>query len=330
MGDETTNTANTETLGAESTTVSIEDDPIILSQDDTVHTEPSDGAGDAEKSKGEPEGESKGGADAGDSEPKPGLSAETLSLAEQYGWEKDDLEGLDEGRVVRLVAGFERRLLDTAGPSTPAPQGQNGRAQQPPAADAGDTGLSLLELSGVDLAGVKTEEFDESLAGVLKTNSQAFGKVQSYVNSLAKAADHQLQSLQQVVGNLTTELNLERFDRFVGDLGNDYEDVLGKGETLDLIGQKSKFGEARAKIYESALALQRAYGSKFQQPLTLKRAWGMALRAEFPDKLAAGERKKISKSLKKRQSSLSDTPDRTPGKPPVSDKERALQALRGL
>ena len=181
------------------------------------------------------------------------------------------------------VRGRGQLLTPGAQPGQPSEQGLYRRpAQQPPAPPAPepeDTG----KVVPFQLPADSRERLDEDLLVVLDQMNEHY--------------QEELTSLRSSVGQRESDLadqqaqnEEKRFDEAVQKLGNEWQDVFGEGNGMDLIrvGHRDPVAMTnfnhRAMLFETVEAIREVNAKQGYKPMTLEREMLWALQQRYPDK----------------------------------------------
>lgn len=232
------------------------------------------------------------------------LSPEMLQRAESYGLPQSDLEGMDTGRLDRMFAAIDRRIMQpqTAGVPGAAPQGG-----PPMSVPAG--GYTPLKIDfGSDL--------DESVVGPIKM-------VVDHLNKQMQEAHvfrhHALQELQAM--NVLREFG--DFDRFVSGLGEEWTSVYGSGATEDLNPDSAEF-QKRLEVFHGGKNLL-GDAQRRRQKMTRSDSLLRSHHAVHWDRIAEHEQKKLNGKIEQRRQGFTERP--TKGRPSaMSPRDSAIAA----
>lgn len=101
-------------------------------------------------------------------------------------------------------------------------------------------------------------------------------------------------------------------DRFIGELGEDWEPVFGKGPTSH-IDPESAEGKARQALFVTGGEINQLHASRNQQDLPIPEALRRGLHSRFASKVEQVGRKRIARNVKKRTAQATALPtDRSP------------------
>lgn len=217
---------------------------------------------------------------------KPTISDATLGRADAYGIPRAELEGLSDAQASRLFATIDRRTMQS-------PAAQQPQAQQPQQTET-PQGYVPYEPEF-------PEELDEALVGVLK----GFTK---HVNDHLAGLDGRTQDVIGAIQSQDMVREIEGFDRFIADLGEDWEGEYGKGPTLDMDPNSSEY-RTRMEVLFGSRNL-RTDAQRRRSPITAKAAHKRAHGGMHYDKIAEREREKLNGKLAKRRRGASERPAR--------------------
>lgn len=240
-------------------------------------------------------------------EEAPGISGAIVGRAKEYGLSEADLEGFDDARLDRIFAAVDRRSIQP-GASARSPQAQ----AQGPSLSGGFQ--EYTPLKNVEFG----DDVDESLTKPFKALVDDLNGQLRQAHVFRQQAQAELQAM-----NLLRELS--DFDGFVARLGPEWEDVYGKGATVDMDPQSIEY-EKRMEVFHGGFGLQ-GNAQQRKQRLSKSDARMRSHRAVHWDRIAERERKKLGGTIDRRQKSFVERP--TKGKPGAkSPREEAIEAWK--
>lgn len=258
---------------------------------------------------------------AGDGEE---LDPELKARAERLGFSEEDFETFGPN-LEAAVAKFERlhdeRILklgakpqaETA-PATPKEE-QPAKAETPaPAAPVESVVQTLLDDGGY--------EEDEPIVQVVKSLEAQNRALMERLDGIERAAREDVTQAQAM--QLVNET-----EAFFAGVGEEFKDLVGEGSTFEM-EEGSASATFRKQMIESMAALDAGYRQSGIE-LSVKELGQKALNMLAADHARNIERKKIAKSVKKRQSSASTPPSRRDSAPMSElSKDDHIRELAGV
>ncbi len=234
---------------------------------------------------------------------EPNYVTDLLREATDKGFTESDLKSFGNEETARSVlTAFDRRMAafgDTSGPVapyTPQPQPQI-QPQLEPAAQ----GLQPFEIK------LDSEVVDESVLNTL--------------NGMNKHYADQATLMQQSMGGLIQQMQQQAFqmevrdfDAYIGSLGDEFDELFGKGLTMDLDQNSANF-KNRDMAFSNAMRTKAGY---LQQGVRVSSSGDMFRRgvySEFGDKIQTLARRSVKNRVETARSRQSHPPTRREGRP---------------
>lgn len=221
---------------------------------------------------------------------EPAVNEALMSQARDLGFSDEDLEGIDQSRVERMIAAVDRRAIDamnkiwsTNQPQSPAPAGMGAA----PAGPQSPTGAPFPQQFKIDL---DPNEYDDKLVATLNAMNQYWAQQFQALQAAAPAA------------NVADDPTTRWFDAQFSGLGEDYVSVFGKG-TVDELRPDSPEEKNRLELYRAFAALRDAFPTASDEVLFQR-----AMNASFGHVKEAAAAKALKAAAKKRQASTIGKP----------------------
>lgn len=229
-----------------------------------------------------------------------GISESLLNTAKSVGFDDDDLDGLDEARIERMIAALDRRAIDTvrrlqqshpaqvgvtgAAPAGPQPPvGAQPFMQQPPWMQPQQQQPQPFK---IDL----DDSYDDKLVATLKSMDSHYQQQLAYMQQVLNQT---LQSQQQFA-TVQEDPTTRWFDAQLSGLSEEYQSVFGKG-TINDIREGSAEDRNRSELFQTYDALKRANPTARDEELFQR-----ALRASFGHVRDAASKKQLQQAAKAR------------------------------
>lgn len=265
------------------------------------------GQGEGEKAA---EGAEEQETDTGAAEPKPEPTTDPrlLADAEELGLSRGTAEKLDQAGVLAETINEIVQRIDALG-ETKEQETKGEPAKEPPPEGEG----FKLEID--------TEFEDPEVAALLnKMNEHYAGKL----SELSKAVE----KIRANADEDNQRARVEKFDRGLQELGDEYAEELGTGpgNKLDMASDAFK---KRAEVWDMAEVIQRGLAAR-GKPISDEEARDKALRVVFADKLAAKVRTGVKKELRKQAGQYAEAPTPRKGKgiESLTPRQRAIRVLK--
>jgi hypothetical protein len=234
-------------------------------------------------------------------EAEPEIDPAFLARAESYGLGKEHLSGIDPQRVEDMFAAFDRRLLTQSSPQAPP-------VVEPNPAPAAEVAAQPFELT------LDPDEVGEPVIN-------AFKGLQTQFQEKLSAYEERDQQREQQIRSLNTMMEIQAFDGFLAGMGEQWNDVFGKGATLDLNENSKEFKE-RGKLLQQAFALRDVYASKFGQNLPRAELFKRAHAAVYSDEIRKRQLSELNGKMKERAKQHTERPGKQE-RPPAAPREQA-------
>jgi hypothetical protein len=255
--------------------------------------EDADGDGDTQDHDGDDDSaDNKDGQD--DDDKKSAISAELVQRAIRLGFDQDELSGFkSDATLSRVLDAMESRA--SGNQST-----QDGNT------DAGKQDDDTFKL---ELGDDYTDDFKDKMQ-----------KMNEFYASKLKSVRDELSTARQELNRIQGMEYVREFDASIKSLGDDWQDVFGKGSGQKLDPKGSQY-KNRVKLDEemSIIALGRKQMGK--PPLNKAELFQRALQSAFSDKIKSIETAKMQKALKDRSRRSASRPTNRQTKPMTADEE---------
>lgn len=242
-------------------------------------------------------------AEADDSEPEDGADEspkgeeddskvldELLARAAAAGLESEDLEGLDEAAMDRVIKVAER-MRKASEHDTAAPKGDEGAKDAKPKGDRLQLNPDLFEPELVDVIDRIQEFYDEKIS-----------------------------TLAAKVEALTGDIGRQRMDASFSGLPKEWHSVFGDGATVLQTGDELK---NRVRLLEEMEALRAGYSKIGRPEPSDAELFQAALRTQFGDFKEQLSRKRLQANLGKRQKNFINRP----GSPNVKSRPESSETI---
>jgi hypothetical protein len=144
--------------------------------------------------------------------------------------------------------------------------------------------------------------------------------VKGYLTKLRDRDKASRTQIKQVLGVLYQT----QMERAIENLPEGFEEILGRGEMEDFAPTSREY-KARQELGKKIGEVIQTYQTAKKSPPRLKAVVKEAAMSLFGDKLVKGERQKIAGAVQQRKSMLL-APPKSPGKRPMSERERIYEA----
>lgn len=224
-----------------------------------------------------------------------GISESLLNTAKSVGFDDDDLDGLDEARIERMIAALDRRSVDAVRrlqQSHPTQVGVTGAAPAGPQPPVGAQPFMQPQQQQqpqpfkIEL----DDSYDDKLVATLKSMDSHY---QQQIAQMQYMLNQTLQSQQQFA-TVQEDPTTRWFDGQLSGLGEEYQSVFGKG-TINDIREGSAEDRNRSELFQTYDALKRANPTARDEELFQR-----ALRASFGHVRDAASKKQLQQAAKNR------------------------------
>lgn len=222
-------------------------------------------------------------------EEEPEVNDALRNQARDLGFSDEDLDGIDQARIERMIAAVDRRAIDaiakihSSHQQTPAQAGMG----PAPVGPQSPTGAPLPQQFSIDL---DPNEYDDKLVATLNAMNQYWAQ--------------QFQALQATAqpANVAEDQTTRWFDAQFSGLGEDYVSVFGKGQIEDLRPDSAE-EKNRFELYRAFAALREAYPGASDEVLFQR-----AMNASFGHVKEAANAKALKAAAQKRKASTIGKP----------------------
>ncbi len=166
--------------------------------------------------------------------------------------------------------------------------------------------------------------------------SKAFDGLHKHYQSKDKQYQSKITQLESAIGHILgqekqrTQAQYEdQFETSLQSLGEDFHELLGKGRAAE-IGNNSEAMQNRVKIYREVAALSAGYQQTGQTVPSLGELVKRATHALFSDNINEFARKRIDKSLEKREKQFTVRPTHRDTKDSLTDREKAIAKIKSM
>lgn len=262
-----------------------------------------------------PEGETDAG--EADASPEGEFPADMLTRATDAGFTEEQAKGFGSPEALEgILDVFDRSLA------------AQGRKADDTAVRGDAAGTKAGDAAGKTQPGEQLKvELDADV--VEPSIAQAFTQVSEYVNSrlsdLAEAVDQLLDHAEKDIQSRDDE----RFDGFVGQLGDDFADLFGKGATSNL-RDTSVHHRNRMEVRDQMRAMAAGYEHIGRTPPNQQELFQRALRGVFGDKIKSQARREISDKLKAGTRTPLNRPTGSKAGSGLSPEQRAIRSVGAL
>lgn len=267
-----------------------------------------------------------------------GFSAELLDRAKDAGYTEEEAKAFGSpANLERAVTAIDRRLADIGNGSLSGAGGTGGEDASKAGGTGGDGGATdaaTKKDGGGELpAGLKFEPFKVELDPEMAADPDVVRTItamnEHYAKQLEPFVKH-VQGLIELTGQRQNEELEARLDGHFDSLGDDYNEVFGKGEGVELL-EKSERNDAKAKtalgnrqkVVSEMEALAAGYSQAGRRMPSEGQLFEKAVRLIFPEHAEKLTRRRITKNLKRTHLGRAST--RTGDLPPGEQRaERAV------
>ena len=282
----------------------IEDIP----SDDDIDSSDDAGAEDTESVGMETSGEETG----------PNFDTGLLDRASQYGMNYSDVSKFSSNEALEAAVSNSEKLW------------QQAQAQQQAQHDAwqryhdgqvqAEQPESIAETQVPDWEKMKEDGWDEDIVSAMKSQSDSNQMLQREVADLKSNQHAVAQQQEQVRQQESVRYEIERegrFDKWVEDLGNEFLEVFGEGESKSLNKLSSEFNN-RSNVYRMMMDLQQIHQARGESP-SEENLRQMALNAVFGHINKQIARKGLKAQIKKAGKHATSRPGRSKAKAKSGD-----------
>jgi hypothetical protein len=247
------------------------------------------------------------------------LPADLLAQARELGWTDEDLKDASPDAVKSEI----NRVYRALGKFGWAKSGETPPVNTPSTAD------SKVETPVVPST---TDDFKVTLdpatwgEDLPKALNDLHSHHQAKVAEATQQLNQRLDQVTQALSAVLTNSEQREFDAQLGTLGDEYSEVLGKGDANAVRANQEVFAN-RSKVWGRYVDLLNKVGAS--NGLSKSTLLRMAVAAELGDKVASGARKQVEAAVAKRQTQVMVRPvSREASKPTLSPREEAIKAMR--
>jgi len=195
--------------------------------------------------------------------------------------------------AVRMM---DQRAVERAQASTPQvidqPKAEDLQRMDTPAEEAGAT----FEMP----APPEGEQWDDATVALVKGLQDQFSKQLEQQSAIIKEQQEHTQKIAREREEYEVNQYIERFDGFVNQLPDEWNDTLGKGSGWDLNPDSIEM-KARQRLDQTAKLLASDRAAQGQEPLQMDELLSRSLRVAFPHKQEQAVRKQVEQEVSKRQ-----------------------------